>query len=168
MSTAKSILDTIEFEELDSRKFLLFRLNDEFYATPLLAVKQVVENQNIKVIPNTAPYFLGLINYRGQIMGLVDLKKRFQMPDQPNTKKTFLIFDSESGPIAAQVDHVEAVISLDDEKIEKNPNIKTDVPVHYMIGVAQYNDDMITVIDLNKSFSSEDYVEIHSTKLMSG
>ena len=47
MSTAKSILDTIEFEELDSRKFLLFKLNQEFYATPLLAVKQVVENQNI-------------------------------------------------------------------------------------------------------------------------
>ena len=101
-------------------------------------------------------------------MGLVDLKKRFQMPDLAPSAKTFLIFESESGPIAAQVDHVEAVISLDDEKIEKKPNIKTDVPVHYMIGVAQYQNDMITVIDLNKSFSSEDYVQIRSTKLMSG
>ncbi len=168
MSTAKSILDTIEFQELDSHKFLLFKLNAELYATPLLAVKQVVENQTVKMIPNTAPYFLGLINYRGQIMGLVDLKKRFQMPETEVAKKTFLIFDSDSGPIAAQVDHVEAVISLDDDKIEKNPNIKTDVPTHYMIGVAQFNDEMITVIDLNKSFSSEDYVHIQSTKLMSG
>ncbi len=167
MSTAKSILETIEYEELDSHKFLLFKLNDEFYATPLLAVKQVVENQHVKTVPNTAPYFLGLINYRGQIMGLVDLKKRFQMPERPEIKKTFLIFESESGPIAAQVDHVEAVISIDDNKIEKKPNIKSDVPSHYMIGVAQFNDSMITVIDLNKSFSSEDYVQIHSNKLIS-
>lgn len=167
MSTAKSILDTIEYEELDSHKFLLFKLNEELYATPLLAVKQVVENQNVKTIPNTAPYFLGLINYRGQIMGLVDLKKRFKMPDNVDTKKTFLIFESESGPIAAQVDHVEAVISIDDNKIEKNPNIKSDVPSHYMIGVAQFNDNMVTVIDLNRSFTAEDYVQIHSNKLIS-
>ncbi len=168
MSASSAMLDIIEYEKLDSHKFLLFKLNNEYYATPLLAVKQVVEYQNIKFVPNTAPYFLGLINYRGQIMGLVDLKKRFHMPDLPTGQKTFLIFESESGPIAAQVDHVEAVISIDDEKIEKKPNIRTDVPVHYMIGVVQYNDDMITVIDLNKSFSSEDYVEIHSTKLMTG
>ncbi len=168
MKNTESLVETIEFEEVDNHKYLLFKLNDELYATPLLAVKQVIEYQSVKSVPNTVPYFVGLINYRGQIIGLVDLKKRFQMPESESSEKTFLIFESEGGAIAAQVDFVDAVISLEDDKIEKNPNIKSKVPESYMLGVAHYNDQMITLIDLNKSFTSEDYVQVVSNKLMIG
>jgi purine-binding chemotaxis protein CheW len=168
MKTGPALVEVIEFEEVDNHKYLLFKLNEELYATPLLAVKQVIEFQSVKSVPNTVPYFIGLINYRGQIIGLVDLKKRFQMPENENVDKTFLIFESEGGSIAAQVDFVDAVISLADEKIEKNPNIKSKVPESYMLGVAHYNDQMITLIDLSKSFSSEEYVQIVSNKLMTG
>jgi purine-binding chemotaxis protein CheW len=124
-----------------------------------------VQPQTPKHVPNTVPYFKGLINIRGQVVGLVDLRVRFGYQSTENAKQALLVFDTEAGPIAATVDHVEAVIRTEDKDIHKNPNIQSQVPMEFMIGVIHHQDRLVTLIDLNRTFSQEDYVEIGRGKI---
>lgn len=164
MKTVTHLFEALTLDEAHHHKYLQFHLGDELYATPLLSVKQVIEPQPVKLIPNTVPFFSGLINYRGQIHGLVDLRLRFSLSTE-NENTCFLIFDTEAGPIAAIVDKVDAVLSIHENQIEKQPPIKSKIPHDYLIGIANHNEQMITVIDLAKCFATEEYVSIQNAKI---
>lgn len=161
------ILDSSEgSEEQDIAKYLVFRLNQELYATPLLGVREVVEPQAPKPIPNTAKYFLGLINIRGQIIGLVDLRIKLGYQHRDQEHQALLVFDSDSGPVAAMVDSVEAVLSFEPTSIHKNPNVRSQVPTEFLVGIAKHNEELVTIIDLNKCLASDDYVAITGSKMV--
>jgi purine-binding chemotaxis protein CheW len=149
----------------DESKYLLFRLGDELYGTPLLGVREVLQPQNPKAIPNTVPHFMGLINIRGQIIGVVDLRIRFEYEKLDAPTRAYLVFETETGPIAAIVDKVEAVVRIDEGQMHKKPNIRSQVPVQFLIGAANHLGTLVTLIDLNKTLSKEDYVQIQKAKL---
>lgn len=158
--------DGLDDEMVDEgSKYLLFRLDGEIYGTPLLGVREVIQPQATKAIPNTAPYFKGLINVRGQIIGVVDLRLRFEYTAIDVPSMAFLIFETEVGPIAAVVDKVEAVVKIDDDNFHKKPNIRSQVPAEFFIGATTHEDQLVTLIDLNKTLSTEDYVKIQQSKM---
>jgi purine-binding chemotaxis protein CheW len=166
-SKSDSFLESPEIEAADESKYLIFRLGSEIYGTPLLGVREVLEPQPAKPIPNTAEHFLGLINIRGQIIGVVDLRIRFEYPVLESPSVAFLVFETESGPIAAVVDKVEAVVRIDEAQLHKKPNIRSQVPVEFLIGATSHQNQLVTLIDLNKTLSKEDYVAIQKAKLAS-
>ncbi len=156
-------------DQTDDAKFLIFRLGDELYGTPLLGVRQVLQFQSAKSVPNTAKHFKGLVSVRGQIMGVVDLRIRFNYPVIESKANAFLVFETDSGPLAAIVDRVEAVMRLSEEQLasqaQNKPNIKIQIPLEFLLGATSFQDQLVTLIDLNKTLSSEDYVEIQKAKL---
>lgn len=153
-------------EEKEECRYLLFRLNNELYGTPLLGVREVVQPQKPQYVPNTVPHFKGLINVRGQVVGLVDLRSRFGYPMVETPKQALLVFETDSGPIAVTVDQVEAVTRVEDQEIHKKPNIQSQVPMEFLIGVTHYQNRMVTLIDLRKTFSQEEYTKVGQGKLM--
>lgn len=165
-----SVVDEdVELDDADQNKYLLFRLGLDLYGTPLLGVREVIQPLTPKAIPNTVPYFMGLINLRGQVMGVVDLRVRFEyFSDWESYNQAYLVFDTEVGPIAAIVDKVEAVVKIDDANMHKKPNIRSQVPVEYLIGAATYQERIVTLIDLNRTLSQEDYVQIQKSKMQAG
>jgi len=166
MSTPALINDeNQEFDPADECKYLIFRLGSDAYGTPLLGVREVLETQSAKPIPNTAPYFKGLINVRGQIIGVVDLRLRFDYPAVESPALAYMLFETDTGPFAAIVDKVEAVVRIDDVSLQKKPNIRTQIPVDFLIGASTYEGSLVTLIDLNKTLSAEDYVLIQKAKL---
>jgi purine-binding chemotaxis protein CheW len=158
-------IDSPEIDQADESKYLIFRLGAEIYGTPLLGVREVLQPQQPKPIPNTAEHFLGLINNRGQIIGVVDLRVRFDYPITDLSSVAYLVFETETGPIAAVVDRVEAVVRIDESQLHKKPNIRSQVPVEFLIGASSHQDQLVTLIDLNKTLSKEDYVEIQKAKI---
>lgn len=154
-----------ELDSADEAKYLIFRLGSEAYGTPLLGVREVLETQSPKPIPNTVPYFKGLINIRGQIIGVVDLRLRFEYPTVESPTVAYMLFETETGPFAAIVDKVEAVVRIDDVSLQKKPNIRMQIPVEYLIGASTYEGSLVTLIDLSKILSDEDYVLIQKAKL---
>lgn len=161
-----NIDDGLDDETVDEgSKYLLFRLDGEMYGTPLLGVREVIQPQATKAIPNTAPYFMGLINVRGQIIGVVDLRARFDYTAIDVPSMAFLIFETDIGPIAAIVDKVEAVIKIEEDNFHKKPNIRSQVPVEFFMGATTFEDQLVTLIDLNKTLSKEDYVKIQQSKI---
>lgn len=163
-----SPMETDEINDIDSAdesKYLIFRLGSDAYGTPLLGVREVLEAQVPKPIPNTAPYFKGLINVRGQIIGVVDLRVRFDYPSVESETLAYMIFETETGPFAAVVDRVEAVVKIDDVGMQKKPNIRTQIPVEFLLGASTHEGLLVTLIDLNRILSADDYVLIQKAKL---
>ena len=103
----------------NTKKFLIFQLGEEHYATPLLSVKEIVEPHNYTPVPNCQPYFLGVTNLRGQILGLIDLRKKLGFQPENRVRMSYMVFDTESGLLAALVDEVLSVTTIKDEDIEK-------------------------------------------------
>lgn len=138
---------------VEDDRFLLFKLMDELFATPLLGVREVVEPQDPKPIPNTPAFFLGMINIRGRIVGVVDLRTRFGYKVSDSSNKSLMVFETESGPISAVVDSVEDVIQLDASTFDRDPHLKTAVPTKYIEGIAHFKDHLVTVVSLNQILS---------------
>lgn len=147
--------------ELESR-YLLFQIGSELYGTPLLGVREVLEPQEAKPVPNTVPYFAGVINIRGEIIGVIDLRLRLGYAAESRTQMALMIFQTEAGAMAGLVDKVEAVGQIPSSKIEKNPNIKTKAPLKHFIGIGQWNNRLVTLISLNGILVSEEIAAINS------
>jgi len=145
----------------DEIRYLLFRLGGELYGTPLLGIREVVEPQEPKPVPNTVPYFSGVINIRGQVVGVLDLRQRFQHDAEKHTGMALMVFDTEAGPLGALVDRVEAVVPIPDSSIEKKPNVRTTVPLEFLLGIGNENGRLVTLVDLNRILGREELRAIH-------
>ena len=106
----------------DSEKYLVYQLGGESYASPLMEVREVIEYRAAKPIPHTAPFFKGVINVRGEIIGVVDLRTRLGI-ETGTAPSAHLIFDAESGPLAAVVDRVHAVSVIHEKDLDRNPGV---------------------------------------------
>lgn len=148
----------------DEARYLLFRVGEEVYGTPLLGVREVVEPQVCKKIPNTVPYFKGLINIRGEIVGVIDLRTRFQQTvDDEGT--ALIVFDTEAGAVGALVDQVDSVMSIKENIIDRNPNISSAVPMEFLIGIAKLDEQLVSLIDLNKTLGNEELSQLRGSKM---
>jgi len=145
----------------DDTRFLLFRVGGELYGTPLLGVREVVEPQQPKPIPNTVPFFSGVINLRGQVVGVVDLRKRFGCEATQHPRMALMVFATDSGPLGALVDEIECVTKIPDSNIESEAIVRTHVPADYLIGIGNQDGRLISLIDLNKILGTE---ELKSTR----
>ncbi|MFK8136967.1 MAG: chemotaxis protein CheW [Bdellovibrionales bacterium] len=145
-------------------RYLLFRVGEELYGTPLLGVREVVEPQACKKMPNTVPYFKGLINIRGEIVGVIDLRIRFSQSAE-DEGAALIVFDTDAGAVGALVDQVDSVLAITEDIIDKNPNVGSMVPVEFLVGIAKLEDKLVSLVDLNKTLGNEELSQLRTTKL---
>ena len=151
---------SLENHQDSSNRYLIFRINGTLYGSQLLDVREVVQYNEPKVIPNTRKHFSGVINLRGAIVGVIDMRAKCGFSSQDDLKKAvFLVCETESGFLAAHVDAIESVVTIEDTLVEKNPPIQVSIEQRYMMGVAKVEDKLITLINL-KNFLSEDKVTL--------
>lgn len=150
-----------EEENLDDSKYLLFRLGDDLYGTPLLGVREIVEPQSFKPVPRSMKYFLGVMNLRGQIVGVIDLRLRLGINAERNSLNALIVFDTEAGPIAALVDRIDAVAAIKDDSIDANPKVSTEVPLDFLLGIARIEGDhLVTLMDLKELLNVQELLAI--------
>lgn len=137
-----------------SDKYIVFQMGSELFAASLLEVREVIETQPPKPIPNMASYFKGVINIRGEIIGVIDLRERLGINDKSQSLCQ-LVFETPSGPLAAVVDKVHSVIVADISTLERRPNIAQGSDRAYFIGVGKVGDRLVTFINLPKIVSGE-------------
>lgn len=140
----------------DDARFLLFKVGAELYGTPLLGIREVVEPQEPKPIPNTVSFFSGVINLRGQVVGVVDLRKRFGCEVTRHPGMALMVFETESGPLAALVDEIECVIQFAPKAIDTKPMVRSNVQSDYLLGIGNQDGRLVSLIDLNKILGDED------------
>lgn len=140
----------------DQDRYLLFVLGQDLYGTPLMGVREVVEYQKAKPIPHTVRAFLGVINIRGEIIGVVDLRARFQYPAEENREVAMMVFSTENGTLAAVADRMEGVVRIPAEAIDPTPRVESKLPPSYLMGIGRCRDRLVTLIDLPKILEREE------------
>lgn len=149
----------IAFEQGQKQMFLLFRVQGELYGTPVSGVREVVSYQEPRAVPNTKKFYLGIINLRGDIAGVVDLRLWFQ-DSKPVTGKwvarALIVFDSSAGLMAVAADAIESICQLDNKDIEYAKSIPSSFSSGGMIGLGRFKQGLATLLDIRALFTHVD------------
>jgi len=137
-------------------KYLIFKIGGELYGSPLLSVREVLECQKPKFMPNMVSYFSGVINVRGAIVGVVDLRLKFGAPAANTSRTAMLLCDTPKGSLAAVVDRVECVHQFAEADFDRQPMVRSNVKSDYLMGVAKRKDALVTIIDLHHLLTQEE------------
>ena len=135
-----------ELAELEANTYLVFSLMGGHYATQLLSVREVVEFKEPKSLPNTSPAFLGVINIRGEIIGVIDLSARLGGKQVQSARPSLLVVDTAQGAVAALVDEVLSVVTIDPKTIDSNSNKNSNGDA--VEGIAQLDKSLVTIVNL--------------------
>jgi purine-binding chemotaxis protein CheW len=129
---------------IDTRagKYLTFKLGKEEFGIQVLRVREIMGVQDITAVPGTPPHLKGVINLRGKIIPVVDLRLKFALPDAPFTQATCIIVvqiaqEAESSMIGVIVDCVSEVLNLSASDIEDSPDFGEGAGASYVLGIAK-------------------------------
>lgn len=145
----------------ESRQYLTFLLDKEMFAFEVLTVKEVLEIAKITRVPRTPKFMPGVINLRGSVVPVVDLRLKFELSVADRTVDTAIIiveteFDGEKIVIGALVDAVREVIRLDDTQVEAPPKVGMNVSGEYIQAIGKKGNDFIIILSANKVFSEKE------------
>jgi purine-binding chemotaxis protein CheW len=146
-------------------RFLQFSLGKENYAIPLLGVREVVGVPETTPIPYTPPYFVGMMNLRGQVISVIDLRKKMNItPKANNPESAVVIVDLNPVYLGLLVDSVNRVVALEGEQLQPAPDMEGGKRLDYMTGVFRMDEQLTAVIDVRKLLNLEDLKSIGSKK----
>ena len=130
-------------------QYIKILLGDEFFGVDIGIIDNIVRMQRITRVPNVAPYIKGVINLRGEIVPIMDLRLKMGLDEIEYTKATrIIIIKTESyGKIGLIVDAVKEVVALEDEQIEKVPYDSTEEN-HFVSGVGKLEGALISLLDI--------------------
>ncbi len=143
---------------------IVFRLGDERYGVEISQVREIIRPTQITRIPNAPDFVEGVINLRGQITTIVNLRKRFGMEAKPIDNDTrIIVVEHDNAVIGMMVDSVNEVKYLSEKEIESLPSIITSrSEVKFLKGIGKLPDGLMILIDLNKVLSDDEVEKFRS------
>ena len=144
-----------------TNQYLTFSLSDELYALEVSKVKEVLEYQPITRVPKTPDFMRGVINVRGGIVPIVDLRLKFELPAQEQTVDTCIIvleisIENETITVGTIADNVHELVELQPEEIEPTPKIGTRLDTDFIEGIGKNNDRFLVILNIDKILTSEE------------
>ncbi len=127
-----------------------FRVGKENFGVPISIVHEIVRMMEITEIPDSPSYIEGVINLRGKIIPVVDLRKRFEEPVQSNRHNRILVAELDGHLVGLIVDAAHEVLKVNSELIEPPPNIFEQGELNYVTGVGKLGGKLVILIDLAK------------------
>ena len=138
------------------KQYIIFKLNDEKFAANINHIASITEYSSITPLPNGPAYVDGLLNLRGDIIPVVNLKKRFKMTEQKMNEKRILIGRKNNVQIGFLVDDASQSMTVEESKILPPPKIAIKKENDYISEVCIYNNELIIVVDLDKVLSEDE------------
>lgn len=148
-------------------KYLTFNLGEEEYGFEILRVVEIIGLMKITVVPRTPDYVRGIINLRGTIHPVIDLRTKFGMQSIDDTEETCIIVleiekNGQSEQIGVVVDNVKEVQDITDAEIENSPSLGQGVDTRFIIGMANIKDKVVILLNVENIFSEHELEEVTS------
>jgi len=172
MSTTAVIVDEVDVDESEVtsikpqgqvvEQYLTFIMADEEYGVDILSVKEIRNWDSATPIPRAPAHVRGVINLRGTIVPIIDLRQCFDMPAIEYSPLTVVLvlqvdtFSKGRKEVGIVVDAVSDVYSIDREQIRPAPSMGDSVNQHHIRGLADVNDRMVILLDINKLLGDDD------------
>jgi purine-binding chemotaxis protein CheW len=140
-------------------KYLTFSLAGEEYGIGILKIREIIGMLPITSVPETPRYAKGVINLRGKVIPVVDLRRRFDMPTMDYTERTCIIVVEIAGPagtisMGVVVDSVSEVLNIKGADIEDTPSFGTQLNTEYILGMAKVGKGLKILLDIEKALTS--------------
>jgi purine-binding chemotaxis protein CheW len=147
-------------------KYLAFHLGAEEFAVGVLSVREILGMQDITAVPQTPEYLKGIINLRGKVVPVVDLRLKFGMPPQDYTQRTSIIVVEVAGEssrilMGVVVDSVSEVSNLAADDIEGTPDFGEGVSTPYIRGIAKSKGKVKILLDIDRVLSTSELCNLH-------
>jgi purine-binding chemotaxis protein CheW len=154
-------------EITETRQYLTFKLGNEVFATDVAKVREVLDLTNITEIPRTPETMSGVINLRGSVVPVVDLRLCLQMSKTEKTRNTCIVvvevvLENEIIVIGALADSVEEVIDLDPDQIQPAPRIGTQIRTDFIKGMGKRDSQFLMILDIDRVFSAEELAAVRA------
>ena len=142
-------------------KYLTFSLANEEYGIGILKIKEIIGMMSITTVPRTPEFMKGVINLRGKVIPVIDLRLRFKMEPMDYTDRTCIIvveIGSQAGTvqIGAVVDSVSEVLNVGGKDIEETPSFGTKLDTEYILGMAKMEGGVKILLDIDKVLTSDE------------
>lgn len=132
-------------------KVIVFQLKNEEYAVPVTQVGSIEKMEHITRVPNTESFIKGVINMRGVVTPIVDLRSRLGLEETPVDENTrIIIVDLDDTSIGLIVDAANDVVDIPVDKIEEAPQVIGAINIDYIDGVVKLEDRLVILLDLQK------------------
>lgn len=139
------------------RQLVVFNVNEEEFGIDIEHVNIIERKLEIFKIPNTPEYIEGLVNLRGKVHTVVNLRKRFNMPAKPFDDSTKIIMvGTASAIVGFIVDEVKEIVKLDDKDIENTPTGLEDLHRKYINGVAKAGERIILLLNVDTVLAADE------------
>ncbi len=144
-------------KEITEGKFLTFICGDEVYGIEILRVREIIKLMDITTVPQTPDYMKGVINLRGKVIPVIDLRLKFSMPEEEHTKETCIIVtEVNKTSIGIIVDSVSEVLDIKSEEIEDAPHLGQDIDTNFILGLGKTKERIVILLDIEQVLSSEE------------
>jgi len=151
---------------LETSQYLAFNLEKEVFAFDISKVREVLEFTTVTKVPQTPEMMKGVINLRGSVVPVIDMRIKFGMGETEKTVNTVIIIieidlDGTSTLIGAMVDSVQEVMDLDSDHIEPPPKIGTKLNTDFIKGMGKVNHQFVMILDIAKVFSTDEMIMVN-------
>jgi len=134
-----------------------FRLKDDLYAVDIMRIKEIIRPQKLTPLPQAPSFIDGIINLRGAVIPVVDLRKRFGMPARELTMSTRLLIVRLSGQtLGLVVDDVTEVVTIPVSDIKPPPAVSDGLIVNHLLGVCLSGDNLVMLLDIDRLLTTNE------------
>jgi purine-binding chemotaxis protein CheW len=145
----------------ETTQYLTFKLEDEVFALDISKVREVLDFTTVTKVPRTPEFMRGVINLRGNVVPVVDMRLKFGMSRTEKTVNTCIIIveisiEGETAVLGALADSVQEVVDLEPDQIEPAPRIGTRLRTEFIKGMGKRDNHFIMILDIDKVFSADE------------
>jgi len=138
-----------------------FHLEGEIYGINVMLVQEVLRVTEIAPVPGAPDFVLGIINLRGNVVTVIDTRKRFALPAKEMDDSTrIVIIESDQQTVGIVVDGVSEVVNVSRNEIETAPSVGNDETARYIEGVVSRGEELLILVDLNKLLTDDEWLDV--------
>ena len=148
---------------METAQYLTFTLDEEVFALDIGKVREVLDFTTVTRVPRTPEFMRGVINLRGNVVPVVDMRQKFGMSATERGVNTCIIIvevtvDAETTVLGAMADSVQEVLDLEPDQIEPAPRIGTKLNIEFIRGMGRRDEGFVMILDVDRVFSADELV----------
>jgi len=156
MAEDQNLIDGIEQDDTIKNQYLTFRIEDEDYGVELSYVKEIIKIKPITRVPEMPSFIEGLVNLRGELIGVLDVRKRFGKPSKEYDVETcIIVIVYEAYTLGLIVDAVQETMTIPESMISPPPSAKLNFSNQFIRNIGKVKDDVKLLLDLEKFLSHD-------------
>jgi len=151
----------IEEELSEERQFVTFYVGEELFGISVFQVKSIIGMTEITYVPNSLLFMKGVINLRGSVVPVIDMRIRFDLEEKDyNTFTVIIIIEVQNRNVGMIVDSVSDVVNIPESAVQKTPHYSSRIENDFIEAIGQVEDDLVIILDSSKLLTKKDFEEL--------